>query len=56
VPEFNPLRDWPGSCKPTSIVRLDATCLGLRFTCAKGGKMTMPLHPATSVMFLPKPR
>jgi hypothetical protein len=54
VPEFNPLRDWPGSCKPTSIVKLDDKRLGLRFTSSKSGRMTMPLGQATFTMLLPR--
>ena len=52
MPEFNPLRDWPGSCKPTSIVRLDERSLGLRLQCAQRGQMTMPLRPATFRMLV----
>ena len=52
--DFNPLRGWPGSCKPTSIVRLDEARLGLRMTCGTGERMTMPLAQATFAMLLPR--
>ncbi len=41
---------WPETCKPVSIVKLDESCLGLRFTCASGERMTMPLGTATLKM------
>jgi len=45
---------WPETCKPVSIVKLDEARLGLRFKCASGDRMTMPLTPATLGMIRPK--
>ncbi len=45
---------WPETCKPVGVVKLDETCLGLRFKCASGGRMTMPLGPVTFKMIWPK--
>ena len=41
---------WPTSCRYVSVVKLDEKSLGLRFECASGERMTMPLAQATLKM------
>ena len=36
-----------GGARPTSIVRMDAECLGLRVQLASGERVTMPLGTTT---------
>jgi hypothetical protein len=41
------------TCKSVGIVKLNETCLGLRFKHASGEQMTMPLGQATLKMLWP---